>query len=370
MLALEAPTERGCSMFSRQSLVAGLLGLVASFPLVGCAADVGDTEDEVEDTYFDDKADRQGLVEHDSSLQDIREVGLKFDGRMRAHAYQFKLGTDEHVSLYTQLFSGDRGPELDTVLYLYQLQDNHWGHYIRKNNNTAGTKWSRIELDLEPGEYRVIASAATRSVNGDFGLNMACEDGRCERYAPQNNDPEVTEVGEADEPLSGTVSFVVPLENDDGVLLSSFNDALRAAGLETFPDNVTISSSSNNPTARWDMYNERAAQEAVVAITGSDMMQYQDPGAFAANGFCYRGNGSALANFTQGFSDNIFSDMYSVYGWRAGELSAYNEAKEPTEANNDYADWSDYDATGDDVMIMYSTDDDGTAQFTNVPRCN
>lgn len=356
-------------MLTRQSWIAGLLGLVASFPLVGCAADVGETEDEVEDTYFDEKADRQGLVEHESDLQDIREIGLRFDRAQRAHAFEFKLGRDEHVSIYTQLFSGSQGPEVDTVLYLYELQDNHWGHYLRKNNNTAGTKWSRIELDLAPGDYRVIVSAATRSVNGNIGLNLGCEDGVCERYAA-TPEPEETEVGEPDQPRSGTVSFVVPLENDDGVLLSSFNDALAAAGLDTFPDTVTVSSSSSDATARWNMYNERAAQDEVTAITGSEMRQYADPGVFLDNGFCYRGNGSALADFTQGFSDNIFSDMYTVYGWRAGDLSVYGEHKEPTEANDDYADWNDYDAQSGDVMIIYSTDDDGTPEFTSIPRCN
>ena len=357
-------------MLTRQSWIAGLLGLAASLPLVGCAADVGDTEDEIEDTYFDEKADRQGLVEHDTSLNDTREIGLRFDRTQRAHAFEFKLGYAEHVSLYTQLFTGDNGPEVDTVLYLYELTDGHWGHYIRKNNNTGGTKWSRIELELEPGDYRVIVSAATRSVNGNIGLNLGCEDGYCERYARSNQEPEETEVGEPDMPLSGAVSFVVPLENDNGDLLSSFNDELRQAGLDTFPDTVTVSSTSNDPAARWNMYVERANQEAVVAITGSEIRQYSDPGEFLEGGFCYRGNGSALADFTSGFSDNIFSDMYSVYGWRAGELSVYAEHKEPTEANDDYADWSDFDTNGTDVMLMYSTDDDGTAQFYSIPRCN
>lgn len=357
-------------MLTRQSWIAGLLGLAASLPLVGCAADVGATEeDDVEDTYFDDKADRQGLVEHDTSLNDTREIGLRFDRTQRAHAFEFKLGYDEHVSVYTQLFSGDNGPEVDTILYLYKMEDDRWGHYIRKNNNTGGTKWSRIEMDLEPGDYRVIVSAATRSVNGNIGLNLGCEDGYCERYARPTTEPEETEIGEADEPTSGAVSFVVPLQNDNGVLLSAFNDELRAAGLETFPDTVTVSSTSADPAARWNMFNERTANEEVSAITG-EMMQYQDPDTFLENGFCYKGNGSALAYFTQSFSDNIFSDMYTVYGWRAGERSAYGEAHEPTQINDDYADWSSFDTDGTDVMILFSTDDDGTPQFTNVPRCD
>ncbi len=274
----------------------------------------------------------------------------------------FKLTADKQAPHQAQRTGPGRSHE--------QQEDGGWGHYLRKNNNTQGTKWSSIETDLEPGVYRVIVAAASSSVRGDFAVNFACADNYCDRYAPPVGEFEEPGVGTPDQPRNGTVSFEMPLQTQDGTLLSAFNSSLRDAGLEEFPDYVTVSSSSRTPAAEFEHFASHADSEEVLAVTDSEISRYGDPALYLENGFCYRGVSSALALFTADFSDNIFSDQYVVGGWRAGSLSAYGDWHEPTESSGDLDEWNEFDANADEVMIIFSTDDNGTPEFASIPRCN
>jgi hypothetical protein len=348
------------------------LALVLALLAASCAAPPADQDD----PFADGKADWVGLVNHDSAIQEIGEIGTSFTATKRAHAWTFTLGMTEQVSMWTALFSGSTGKVVDTVIYLYRKDGSAWGHYINKNDNSNGTKWSRLEVTLPPGEYRVIVAARTESTQGEFAINLRCADGFCDYYDPNEYpDPEDPGVGQPDDPGTGAVSFRLPLHDEQGRPLSVHNDALQAKGLPTFPDFITVSSTATTPAKEFERYVAQAQREDVLAVTDSELEQYADPASYldavrgTELGLCYTGNGAALAGFFQEFSDSIFSDQFVVYGWRTATKSAYDEWHEPTRVSAIYEEWTAFDATSDDVLVIFSTDDDGTERTATVPHC-
>lgn len=315
--------------------------------------------------------DPDGLIEHDSSIQEIGEIGVSRTDKIKAHAWTITLGTTERVSLFTSKYSGSEDePVIDTVLSLFRRGETGWGEPIEQNDDaSAETRYSRIEVELTPGQYRVLADATRATTRGWFAVNVRCADGYCNEYAPDPNptDPEEPGTGEADEPLDAPVSFRAPIVDYEGDSLSRFNDDLTAAGLPTFPEFVTISSESDEPAAEWQKMQEQAEREDVAALIEVEMMSYSDPGSLP--GLCFEGEASALAGFLWQFSDIVFSDQFVVYGWRAGSLSAYDEWHEPTSQSAIYEEWQSFDPSQGDVLVVFSTDDDGNEQTATVPPC-
>lgn len=311
-----------------------------------------------------------GLIEHTSPIQEIGEIGVSRSETIKAHAWTITLGTTERVSLFTAFYSGsETGPEFDTVLSLFRRGDAGWGEPIAQNDDASDqTRFSRLDLELTPGEYRLVADATKATARGTFGVNVRCADGYCDTYAP-NPDPEPEEygTGEADEPAEGPVAFRAPIVDDEGDALARFNDDLTAAGLPTFPETVTVSSESEEPSAEWSRLQDQAAREDVAAVIEVEMMAYADPPSLP--GLCYEGEASQLASFLWQFSDSIFSDQFVVYGWRAGGRSAYDEWHEPTALSAIYEEWQAFDPSQDDVLVIFSTDDDGNEQTATIPRC-
>lgn len=315
-------------------------------------------------------ADPEGLREHDSPIQEIGEIGVSRTEQIKAHAWTITLGMTERVSVYTAIYSGESGPVIDTVVSLFKKGEDGWGEPIATNDDaTPGSGFSRIDMELAPGDYRIVFDATKSTVLGLFGANVRCADGVCEYWAPNPDEdpPEEPGTGEADEPAEGAVSFHAPIVDDEGDLLSRFNDDLAAAGLPTFPDSVTVSSESEDPGAEWQKLYDQAAQDDVAAVIEVEMMAYSDPPSLP--GLCYEGEGSALASFLWQFSDSIFSDQFVVYGWRAGGRSAYDEWHEPTSQSPSYEEWQAFDPSQGDVLVIFSTDDDGNEQTATVSPC-
>jgi hypothetical protein len=345
------------------------LAIVAS----GCA--MAPSKGPESDALLDGKADAvNGVLEHTSPIQEIHEIGVSLTEEVRGHAFNFTLGMDEHVSIHTALFSGDRGPEIDTVLYLFRKNDDGWGHYIRRNDDDAsrdGTVWSRIEEDLGPGEYRILAKAYDDAV-GMFAVNMNCADGFCDYYDPADV-PEPTEpgTGTADPVGTGAVSIVVPLlDENENLPMSRFNDELERAGLPMFPDTLTVSSEDGDFQAELDALAEQSARDDVLAITGAELsLYYSSLEPLLDAGFCYSGDGSAVPDLMSGIAGSILSEMFVVWGWRAGEKSAYDEWHEPTRESAIYDEWNEYDPSGGSVLLVASSDDDGTEGVVIVPAC-
>ena len=311
-----------------------------------------------------------GVIEHSTPIQDLHEVGLSFTQEVRGHAYTFELGKSEHVVIHTDLFSGTTGPEVDTVLYLFKQGDNGWGHYLRRNDDDPsrkGSLWSRIEQDLEPGKYRILVKAFSKSARGDFGLNMGCQDGVCE-WPNGTGGPDAEGVGTPDPVGTGTVSVSVPLLDEaEQQPLSRFNAQLSAAGLPTFPDSIVISSKSGSALLS-ELHDlaKQAARADVLAITQAQLLQAAPLGLLLDFGLCHGGDGAALPTLLGSLADSVLSDMFYVYGWKAENQSAYDVWHEPTKSSPVFDEWN---ASQNGVFLVWfetETDD----MFTGtIPKC-
>ncbi|MFU8807047.1 MAG: hypothetical protein ACNA8W_24785, partial [Bradymonadaceae bacterium] len=92
------------------------------------------------------------------------------------HSWEFDLDDDASISLWT---GGQQ--DLDTVMYLYSRQPGEafWGRYIAKNDDFDGSVWSRIDLDGEAGQYRVIIKGFKQILRGEFVLSSSCSGDGC-----------------------------------------------------------------------------------------------------------------------------------------------------------------------------------------------
>jgi len=92
------------------------------------------------------------------------------------HTWSFTTTGEAKVDLRTNV-----GQNVDTVMYLYHRSDpgDSWGHYVAKNDDFDGNIWSRITLDAEAGEYRVIVKPFKRALRGSFAVEAACDGDGC-----------------------------------------------------------------------------------------------------------------------------------------------------------------------------------------------
>lgn len=109
------------------------------------------------------------------------QFGLENEARLtddaQFHAWTFELSGEAAVSLQTNV-----SQNLDTVMYLYKRdsEDDSWGSYLKKNDDHAGNIYSKIEIDGEAGQYRVIVKGFKKALRGSFSLSGECSGDGCE----------------------------------------------------------------------------------------------------------------------------------------------------------------------------------------------
>jgi hypothetical protein len=94
------------------------------------------------------------------------------------HAWDFTLTAEARVELTTQSSENN----MDTVMYLYRRDagEMHWGGYIARNDDHAGTMLSHMDKELEAGEYRVMIKGYKDYIRGPFALLGTCEGEGCD----------------------------------------------------------------------------------------------------------------------------------------------------------------------------------------------
>ena len=160
-------------------------------------------------------------IRSDASLQEEAQY----------HAWTFTLGDSANVTIDTVPFADN----LDTVLYLYKRDSpaDSWGHYTKRNDDYLKNLWSRLSLELQPAEYRVLVKGFKDSIRGDFGVLVTCEGEGCtatQGPAP-SADPLVLPAETAfttgcvtqlsavlDSPVTSKTSLVVVYETDRDLL--------------------------------------------------------------------------------------------------------------------------------------------------------
>ncbi len=130
-------------------------------------------------------------VPADSLLRPLDHGVLSFEapnaaqiGPQRYHAWQFTLTGEASVEVLTTATESG-GPAVDTVLALYRRRaDGRWGSAIARNDDHGSSVWSRVELALGAGEYRVIVRGYARTTMGPMAVLGACAGEGCPRTEP------------------------------------------------------------------------------------------------------------------------------------------------------------------------------------------
>jgi hypothetical protein len=168
-------------------------------------------------------------------------------------------------------------------------------------------------------------------------------------------------------------SLRVPLlledENGDSHKpLSSLNDQMVANGLKPF-GRFTFVDANTDFSSKMDAYNARVqelATKTMTEITDSMLMyaySYSD-----YEGICYIGDAKELADVITGQAGVMVGEMYMMDAWRHGHDKWVDDNIE--DENDLEDDFKNYDTSSDDVMFIYSNDDDGTHLSSDViPRC-
>jgi hypothetical protein len=179
---------------------------------------------------------------------------------------------------------------------------------------------------------------------------------------------------------SAKVTLRIPIIDDQGKPLSKHNDALKAAGLDTFPEFVEIEGGANGralpgadkPFHDASQLTDKAFEKLKLELT---MMQLAEPPEYKTNdratSICYKGNPLLVVSLIESLTDGVFSDQLSLHGWRfrqkkvlADGLSEEDEASFPSI-------WQNWRGKGLAILTITASSDGG--EETNVgliPRCS
>lgn len=150
--------------------------LILASTLAFACSDAGTDKGAEENPLTDGKSDSFFRPTEHGTLR----WGLSNPGRLtddeQFHAWTFELTGEATVDLVTE-----PSPNLDTVMYLYKRtsEDDSWGRYIKKNDDDGDSIASRIRLNGDAGEYRVIVKGFKTALRGGFGVMGECEGDGC-----------------------------------------------------------------------------------------------------------------------------------------------------------------------------------------------
>lgn len=167
---------------------------------------------------------------------------------------------------------------------------------------------------------------------------------------------------------SDSPRFMVPLVNDEGIALASFNDQLPA-GAKTFPDYVEVGedAASQKTFAGWADYALELPDVGEPIIYSTPDFYTGKKGSKTLK-LCYQGDPTKLGGLAENLTDNVFSDQFILWGWR------YKNKKHVSDRMDDTSympsAWKHWKGTGEGVLLVYSIDDSGElpGDFI-VPKC-
>ena len=134
-----------------------LLSLLTTF---GCALDTPDDDDPGAD-FDDGKAD--GFSPPLGQLLAMDRLGPTTIAFADPHGEpvemvyaEFELSGAATVSFETAFHADPGAEQLDTILYLYKPHGAIWGHRLAKDDDGGDGRYSKLEIDLEAGTYRLL----------------------------------------------------------------------------------------------------------------------------------------------------------------------------------------------------------------------
>jgi hypothetical protein len=163
----------------------------------------------------------------------------------------------------------------------------------------------------------------------------------------------------------------IPLVLDDGSgtkPISEYNQIAYAFGHTGFAKYTFIDGSVSYGTKAesYDMRLQALALAAGVTIDG-EMMRYA-ASLDEYGDVCFLGDPADVPELTAGQYDDLMSDMYSMWAWRAGTASY---VEDPTlDPAQEYPGWAGHDAASRTVLMWTTADDDGDFLHSEVvPPC-
>ena len=198
----------------------------------------------------------------------------------------------------------------------------------------------------------------------------------CASSSSKSDDPSEAPGGqESALETSSAPSLVVPLIDEKKKLLSRFNAAARAKGLQETPDTVEVKNQADGQKV-FELRNYFAdnVQEAVHAP--DQPMPSWGPDSFTnwskrnhTPGLCYKGNPKKVVELMASLADSVFSDQLMVHGWRYKSEKHFADGDE--EFENDFPDvWGEWRGTGTSILVISSIGDGGDdLSPAIIPRC-
>jgi hypothetical protein len=170
----------------------------------------------------------------------------------------------------------------------------------------------------------------------------------------------------ADQPAATTLD--VPLVDDDGSSLTVHNATLKAKMMREFPRSIIVGSDDASRAAFSD-WNKYADEVNEALGTEIDMVSFGTPDEYP--GLCYRGAGEEVAELAAGLTDNVFSDMFQVLGYKLRDRDVFFHEDAETGLKGLFPpEWENFPGTNDDVMLLYVSNDSGDDITASVvPRC-
>jgi hypothetical protein len=150
--------------------------LLLSCSLAACVSDDGVDQGPEDDPLSDGKDDSYySPTDHGTIPFNEAQLATITDAR-RYHRWSFELTGDADLVLDTRIGTAF-GPQLDTVLYLYE--DGVAG-YLEKNDDAGpGWKYSEIRRRLGPGTYHVIVKGKYATARGPISIAAGCDGRGC-----------------------------------------------------------------------------------------------------------------------------------------------------------------------------------------------
>jgi hypothetical protein len=164
----------------------------------------------------------------------------------------------------------------------------------------------------------------------------------------------------------------IPLIVEDGDTkkpITDYNTAARAAGLTGFARYtfVDVDTKYSEYASTYNMRLQELAGKAHITIGGEVMVYAYSLAEYDVGSLkvCFVGDPKQVADVAAGQADDLVGDMYTLYGWRYKTTKFVEDQVENADEELG-TDWTSYKTTSNNVLIMYTNDDDGSHMSADV----
>lgn len=171
-------------------------------------------------------------------------------------------------------------------------------------------------------------------------------------------------------------SGVQPKPVYDYVPVSEMNKIFLAKGIEPQQEFVALTVSTKFDAGAAQTKLDEAIQAAGLKNTQAFGEYVPANYAKGSEFTCYRGDGAGVVDIVLANTDNLYSDQYSLFGWKLGEKTTYVDSFDSSDKdalefiNSESKAWKFYSKKSDAVVMVASIGDGGDdVQTSYIRRC-